>query len=111
MISALARLLPKHQCAHRIVTPAPLLVWHRRLIAAKWRQPKPPGRPPTPPALVELIVQMAKQNPTWDYTRIQRELRRLGHRVGAPTIRRILRSRILPPPPPRTTEYTWRTFT
>jgi putative transposase len=111
VIAALARLLPKHLRAHRIVTPATLLAWHRRLVAAKWRQPKPPGRPPTPPALVELIVQMARQNPTWGYTRIQGELRRLGHRVGASTIRRILRSRKLPPAPRRTTQYTWRAFT
>jgi len=91
MIAALSRLLPKHLRAHRIVTPGTLLAWHRRLVAAKWRQPRPPGRPPTPEALVALILQLARQNPRWGYVRIQGELRRLGHRVGASTIRWILR--------------------
>ena len=111
VIAALARLLPKQLRAHRIVTPATLLSWHRRLVAAKWRQPRPPGRPPIPLALVELIVRMARENPTWGYTRIQGELRRVGHRVGASTIRRILRSRRLPPSPRRTREQSWRSFT
>ena len=64
VIAALARLLPKQLRAHRIVTPATLLSWHRRLVAAKWRQPRPPGRPPISSALVELIVWMARENPT-----------------------------------------------
>jgi transposase InsO family protein len=110
VIAALARLLPKHLWAHRIVTPGTLLSWHRRLVAAKWRQPMPAGRPPTPPALVDLVVRMARENPTWGYTRIQGELRRLGHRVGASTIRRIPRARKLPPAP-RRSEQGWRALT
>jgi len=87
VIVALARLLSKPLRAHRIVTPGTLLVWHRRLVAAKWSQPQPAGRPPIPPTLVELIVRLAKENPSWGYTRVQGELRRLGHRVGASTVR------------------------
>jgi len=48
VIAALARLLPKQLRAHRIVTPAALLSWHRRLVAANWRRPRPPGRLPSP---------------------------------------------------------------
>ena len=36
MIAALTRLLPRHLRLHRIVTPATLLAWHRRLIKKKW---------------------------------------------------------------------------
>jgi putative transposase len=62
VLAALARMLPKVLGAHRIVTPTTLLRWHRRLIAARWRQPKPPGRPPIGDELVGLIVRLAKQN-------------------------------------------------
>ena len=81
VLAALCRLLPKHLRAHRIVAPAILLAWHRRLVAKHWTQPRPPGRPPIPDELVALILRLAKDNPSWGFTRIQNELRRLGHRV------------------------------
>jgi putative transposase len=45
-LAALSKLLPKALRDHRIVSPGTLLRWHRRLVANKWRQPRPPGRPP-----------------------------------------------------------------
>jgi putative transposase len=44
VLAALAQTLPRVLCHYRIVTPGTLLRWHRRLLAAKWRQPKPPSR-------------------------------------------------------------------
>jgi putative transposase len=90
ILAALARMLPKVLRVHRIVTPGTLLRWHRRLIAARWRQPKPPGRPPIGDELVTFILRLAKENRTWGVVRIQGELRRLGHRLAASTIRKIL---------------------
>ena len=67
LFAALIRLLPPALRAHRLVTAGTVLHWHRRLVAAKWRQPRPPGRPPIPEELVELILRMARENPSWGH--------------------------------------------
>jgi putative transposase len=108
VLAALTRLIPKVLRVHRTVTPGTLLRWHRRLIAATWRQPKPPGRPPTPDDVVRLILRLAAENSTWGVVRIQGELRRLGHRIAASTLRRILRKHRIHPPAKRGDS--WRTF-
>jgi putative transposase len=108
VLAALARLLPKVLRGRRIVTPGTLLRWHKRMVVAKWRQPKPPGRPPVSDGITALILRLARENRQWGVVRIQGELRRLGHRVAASTIRKILRSNRIPPPTLR--DDAWRTF-
>jgi transposase InsO family protein len=108
VLAALARVLPKALRACRIVTPGTVLGWHRRMAAAKWSQPGPRGRPPIPDELAALIVRLARENRRWGVVRIQGELRRLGHRVAASTIRKILRAHHIPPPAHR--DESWRAF-
>ena len=110
ILAVLIRLLPKPLHAHRLVTPATVLRWHKRLAARTWTQPRSPGRPPISDELAALIVTMATANKSWGYQRIQGELRRLGHRVAAATIRKVLRAHRLPPAPRRANDLTWRTF-
>jgi putative transposase len=108
VLSALARMLPKALRGNRIITPGTLLRWHRRLVTAKWRRPNASGRPPIGEELAALIVRLAKENRSWGVVRVQGELRRLGHRVAASTIRKILRTHRVPSPSAR--DESWRTF-
>src|SRR6266542_1482379 len=91
-LAAASRTLSRDRWGSFMVTPQTLLRWHRQLVRRKWTYPRRgPGRPPLDPETVALITRLGRENPRWGCVRIQGELRRLGIRVGASTVRRILR--------------------
>jgi putative transposase len=109
-LAAASRALSRDRWASFMVTPQTLLRWHRELVRRKWTyRRRGLGRPPLDPETVELITRLGGENPRWGCVRIQGELRKLGIRVGASTIRRILRRAGLGPAPRRTGP-TWTEF-
>jgi putative transposase len=80
------------------------------IVTKKWTYPNTGGRPPIDTTIAALIERLARENPTWGYQRVQGELLKLGHRVSASTIHRILKQRRVPPAPLRATDTSWRRF-
>lgn len=111
LLGAIAAALPRRLRHGWVVTPETLLRWHRQRIARHWTQPpaRRTGRPPTSAELRELIVRLAKENPTWGHRRIQGELARLGHTIAKTTVWQILTDNGVAPSPDRS-EVTWSEF-
>jgi len=68
-----------------IVTPETILRWHRNLVAEQWDCSKcrnKTGCPSVQKEVVELLVQMAKENPNWGYNRIQGALANLVYKIS-----------------------------
>jgi putative transposase len=67
LFAGLIRRLPASLRGHRLVTPATVLRWHRRLVTRKWKYPNRSGRPPLDHTIATLIDRMACENETWGY--------------------------------------------
>jgi putative transposase len=109
-LAAAARILPRDRWRSLLIRPQTLLRWHRELVRRKWTyRTARVGRPRIDPELREIVLRLARENPRWGYVRIQGELRKLGIRIGATTIRRVLRANGLGPSPRRCGP-TWSQF-
>lgn len=95
-----------------IVTPDTLLRWYRNLVARKCDGSgvRKVGRPRTARNIEQLVVRMARENPSWGYTRIRGALRNLGHEVGRNTIRRMLATHGIEPASTRRKGVSWEIF-
>src|SRR5262249_12161922 len=110
LLAAFSRMLPRRSWNAFSVRPETLLRLHRRLVARRSTYPhRGPGRPPLGREVRELVVRLARENPSWGYMRIVGELRKLGVAVSASSARNILRKAGLPPAPRRGCQ-SWRSF-
>lgn len=102
LLAALSRLLARSTWSSFLVSPSTLLRWHRRLVTRTWTYPRRrPGRPPTRKEIREVVLRLARENPSWGYVRISGELARAGVRVPPGTVRDILKRAGLGPAPRR----------
>jgi len=83
--------------------------WHRRLVAKYWTYRHRPGRPSTIVETRQLILRLARENPTCGYRRVHSEVTQLGIRIAASTVWAILKNAGIDPAPGRNSE-SWTTF-
>jgi putative transposase len=91
-----------------IVQPETVLRWHRQGFRLFWRRKSAPRSRPSPLATgtIELIRQMARDNPLWGAERIRGELLKLGIRVSKRTVQKYMQQAPRSRPPGQS----WATF-
>ena len=110
VLAALSWLLPRSRWPIFFVTPATPLRWHRQLIARHWTYPHATtGRPPIARQIRDLVLRLARENPSWGHRRVHGELVGLGYQVAASTVWKILH-RAGVDPAPRRSGPTWKQF-
>jgi putative transposase len=102
LLAALSGVLSRARWRAFLVKPETLLRWHREAAQRRWRRwraKRQAGRPPLPDETIELVIRLGRENRSWGCVRVQGELAKLGVRVGATTVRRVLRRAGLGPVP------------
>jgi len=93
--------------------PETILGWYRKLIANKFDGSKfrgSVGRPKVDQETERLVVQMARENPSWGYDRIVGALTNPGHGLSDQTVGNVLRRHGISPAPKRKQTVSWKDF-
>jgi len=108
LLVLLASRLRTWASALMIIQPETLLRWHRQGFQHYWRRKSTPRTRPSPlaSATIDLITQMARDNPLWGAERIRGELLELDIRVSKRTIQKYTRQ----VPRSRPSGQRWATF-
>ena len=96
-----------------LATPETILRWYRESVATKYdggRSRSAAGPQTVRGESVKQLLAMARENPTWGYTRLRGALRNLGFDLGRSTIQRILKEHGIEPAPLRGRTMPWKTF-
>ena len=87
-----------------LVFPDMVLRWHRDLLRRRWAatsRPKQAGRPATRRNIQGLAVRLARENPSWGYRRVHRELIGLGIGLAPSSVWEIFKRYGIDPAPRR----------
>ena len=68
------------------------------------------GRPRVGQEIVDLVLQFARENPTWGYNRLQGALANLGHEISDQSVGNIRKAHGIETAPERKRQTTWTTF-
>ena len=92
-LTLLARLTQFWQSALHIIQPETLLRWHRDMFRRYWKKKSTPKsrEPRIPRETVDLIKQMARENPKWGAKKIHGELLKLEIVVHKRTIKKYIK--------------------
>ncbi|MCX6173916.1 MAG: helix-turn-helix domain-containing protein [Ignavibacteriales bacterium] len=90
-----------------IIKPATVINWHRKgfKLYWKWKSRSEGGRPKIPQEQINLIKQMANENPLWGVPRIHGEILKLGFDISESTVMRYISKKN-----GRTSGQRWKTF-
>lgn len=112
ILSSLSRLLSTagRRRACLLVSPRTVLRWHTDLVKRHWTyRYRRIGRPPIAAGIRALVLEMARDSPTWGYRRICGELAGVGHTIAPSTVWKILKDAGVDPCPLRA-GLSWRRF-
>jgi transposase InsO family protein len=97
-----------------LATPDTILRWYRSLVAAKYdgssKRTRPTDAARKAVDATTHLVTMARENPTWGYTRLRGAMANVGFELGRSTIARILAHHGIEPAPRRGKAMSWKTF-
>ena len=100
VLAGFSRLLSRARRGRFFVQPETLLRWHRDLVRRRSTYSRPrSGRPAVPAGTVQLVLRLARENPTWGYRRIHGELASMGVRLAPSSVWAILHRHGIKPTP------------
>jgi transposase len=96
----------------QVVRPETILAWFRRLAARPYdsSETRKVGRPRKATDIRTLVIELARGNPGWGYTKIRDALRGLKIEIGRTTVAEMLTQAGIEPAPERSRKRTWGQF-
>jgi transposase len=96
----------------QIVRPETILTWFRQLAARPYdsSEARKVGRPRKATDIRTLVIELARDNPGWGYTKIRDALRGLKVEIGRTTVADMLAQAGIEPAPERSRKRTWGQF-